>query len=126
MKEQGGGQIINIASLGSFVALHEVTPYCVSKAGVAMLTKCLAAEWAKFNIRVNAIAPGVFETPLNRHLINEPGRKASILGHTPMKRFGRLEELVGAALYLASDLSSFTTGEIMSVDGGFLAQGIGP
>lgn len=126
MKAQGGGQIINIASLGSFVALHEVTPYCVSKAGVAMLTKCLAAEWAPFNIRVNAIAPGVFETPLNRHLIHEPGRKASILGHTPMKRFGRLEELVGAALYLASDLSSFTTGEIMCVDGGFLAQGIGP
>jgi len=126
MKAQGGGQIINIASLGSFVALHEVTPYCVSKAGVAMLTKCLAAEWAPFSIRVNAIAPGVFETPLNRHLIHEPGRKASILGHTPMKRFGRLEELVGAALYLASDLSSFTTGAIMCVDGGFLAQGIGP
>ncbi|MEP7344327.1 MAG: glucose 1-dehydrogenase [Gemmatimonadaceae bacterium] len=126
MKEQGGGQIINIASLGSFVSLHEVTPYCVSKAGVAMLTKCLAAEWAQYNIRVNAIAPGVFETPLNRHLIHEPGRKASILGHTPMKRFGRLEELIGAALYLASDLSSFTTGEIMCVDGGFLAQGIGP
>jgi NAD(P)-dependent dehydrogenase (short-subunit alcohol dehydrogenase family) len=126
MKDQGGGQVINIASLGSFVSLHEVTPYCVSKAGVAMLTKCLAAEWAQYNIRVNAIAPGVFETPLNRHLINEPGRKASILGHTPMKRFGRLEELVGAALYLASELSSFTTGEIMCVDGGFLAQGIGP
>ena len=126
MKKQGGGCIINVASLGSFVSLHEVAPYCVSKAGVSMLTKCLASEWAKYDIRVNAIAPGVFETPLNRHLIHEPGRKAAILGHTPMQRFGRLEELVGAALYLASDLATFTTGEILCVDGGFLAQGFGP
>jgi NAD(P)-dependent dehydrogenase (short-subunit alcohol dehydrogenase family) len=126
MKEQGGGKIINIASLSSFVALYEVTPYCVSKAGVAMLTKCLAIEWAQYNINVNAIAPGVFETPLNRELINEPNRKASILSRTPMKRFGQLHELVGAALYLSSDLSSFVTGDVMVVDGGFLAQGIGP
>jgi NAD(P)-dependent dehydrogenase (short-subunit alcohol dehydrogenase family) len=125
MKEQGGGRIINIGSLGSFVALYEVTPYCVSKAGVAMLTKCLAVEWAKYNINVNAIAPGVFETPLNRKLIHDPVRGGALLSRTPMKRFGQLEELVGAALYLASDLSSFTTGEILSVDGGFLAQGIG-
>jgi NAD(P)-dependent dehydrogenase (short-subunit alcohol dehydrogenase family) len=126
MKEQGGGKIINIGSLSSFVALYEVTPYCVSKAGVAMMTKCLAVEWAKYNINVNAIAPGVFETPLNTGLINERSRRASILSRTPMKRFGRLDELAGAALYLASDLSSFVTGEILCVDGGFLAQGIGP
>ena len=91
-----------------------------------MLTKCLAIEWAKYNINVNAIAPGVFETPLNRALIHEPNRKASILSRTPMKRFGQLHELIGAALYLSSDLSGFVTGEIMVVDGGFLAQGIGP
>lgn len=125
MKEQQYGRIINIASIGSFLGLHEAAPYCASKGGVAMLTRTLGVEWAPCNIAVNAIAPGVFETPLNRAIIHEPGRKASILSHTPMERFGDLEEIKGAAIFLASDSASFLTGEVLSVDGGFMAQGIG-
>ncbi len=125
MKEQMYGRIINIASIGAFQSLNEAVAYCASKGAVAMLTRCLGAEWVKYNITVNAIAPGVFETPLNRALIHEPQRKASIMAHTPMKRFGTLEEIQGAAIYLASDSASFVTAEILAVDGGFLAQGIG-
>lgn len=125
MKEQMYGRIINIASIGAVLSLHEATAYCASKGAVAMLTRNLGAEWVKYNITVNAIAPGVFETPLNRNLIHEPLRKASIMAHTPMKRFGNLEEIKGAAIYLASDSASFVTGEIICVDGGFIAQGIG-
>lgn len=125
MKKQNYGRIINIASIISFVSAHETTPYAASKGAVAQVTRCLAAEWAKYNITVNAIAPGVFETPLNRALLNDPSRKTSILSRTPMRRFGNLEEMKGAAIFLASDSSSFVTGEILCVDGGFLAHGIG-
>jgi NAD(P)-dependent dehydrogenase (short-subunit alcohol dehydrogenase family) len=125
MKEQLYGRIINIASIGAFVGVHEVMAYCASKGAVAMLTRCLGAEWVKYNIAVNAIAPGYFETAMNRHIIHEPGRKASIMSHSPMKRFGNLEELKGAAIFLASDSASFVTGEILNVDGGFMAQGVG-
>ncbi len=125
MKEQQYGRIINIASIGAFQSLHEAAAYCASKGGVAMLTKCLGAEWTQYNIAVNAIAPGVFETPLNRALIHEPARRNSILSHTPMKRFGDLEEIKGAAIFLASDAARFVTSEILCVDGGFVAQGIG-
>jgi NAD(P)-dependent dehydrogenase (short-subunit alcohol dehydrogenase family) len=125
MKDQMYGRIINLGSIGSFLSLHEAAAYCASKGAIAMLTRCLGTEWVKYNVTVNALAPGVFETPLNRDLIREPGRNASIMANTPMKRLGVLEEIKGAAIFLASESASFVTGEILSVDGGFLAHGIG-
>ncbi|HEX8566543.1 MAG TPA: glucose 1-dehydrogenase [Pyrinomonadaceae bacterium] len=122
--ERQYGKIINIASLSSFVALYEVAPYAASKAAVASLTKSLAVEWAPYNINVNAIAPGNFPTDLNRKLLNETPRGQEFLTRTPMKRFGRVEELAGAAIFLASDAASYVTGEVLCVDGGFLASGV--
>jgi len=124
MIQQGSGSIINIASLTSFLGFHEVTAYGASKAGVHLITKNLGCEWAKHNVRVNAIAPGVFRTPLNTAVLDLPERSAAILARTPMGRFGRLEELVGVAIFLASEAASFVTGETIAVDGGFLAKGI--
>ncbi len=124
MVEQKYGRIINIASLTTFVAFHEVTAYGASKGGVGALTKSLAIEWAPHNITVNAIAPGVFPTPLNKELINKTGRGKELLMRTPMKRFGNPDEVAGAAVYFASDAASFVTGEILAVDGGFLASGV--
>jgi NAD(P)-dependent dehydrogenase (short-subunit alcohol dehydrogenase family) len=124
MISRGYGRIINIASLSSFVALYEVAAYAASKAAVASLTKSLAIEWACHGVCVNAIAPGVFRTPLNTELLDNTGRGREFLARTPMGRFGKVEELVGAAIYLASDAASFVTGEILVVDGGFLASGV--
>jgi NAD(P)-dependent dehydrogenase (short-subunit alcohol dehydrogenase family) len=117
------GRFIGIGSLASFVGLHEVSAYTASKAGVAGLTRALAVEWAPHNVTVNAIAPGVFETDLNRELLKGP-RGQEFLIRTPMRRFGRVEELAGAAVYLASDAASFVTGQVLAVDGGFLASGV--
>ncbi len=124
MAAQQKGKIINIASLGAFVSLHEAVPYCVSKSGVAMLTRCLASEWATKGVNVNAISPGYFITALSAPMMQIPERRERVLAHTPMKRFGDVEELKGAAIYLASDASDFVTGEILMVDGGFLALGV--
>jgi NAD(P)-dependent dehydrogenase (short-subunit alcohol dehydrogenase family) len=124
MLEREYGRIINIASLSTFVALYEVAAYSASKAAVASLTKSLAVEWSPRGVNVNAIAPGVFRTALNQKLLDETERGREFLTRTPMKRFGRVEELAGAAVFLASDAASFVTGEIMAVDGGFLASGV--
>jgi len=124
MIKQQGGSIINIGSMTSFVSFSEVAAYAASKGGVLMLTRTLACEWAKYNVRVNGIAPGVFRTPLNTKVLDIPERFAAIAGRTPMARVGNVEELVGAAIFLASDASSFVTGEMLPVDGGFLAKGI--
>jgi NAD(P)-dependent dehydrogenase (short-subunit alcohol dehydrogenase family) len=124
MLERGYGRIINIGSLTSFVALYEVAAYGVSKAGVAALTKSLAIEWGPRGVCVNAIAPGVFRTPLNQGLLDGTGRGRELLERTPMKRFGELSELAGAAVFLASEAASFVNGEVLVVDGGFLASGV--
>jgi NAD(P)-dependent dehydrogenase (short-subunit alcohol dehydrogenase family) len=124
MLERGYGRIINIASLNSFVALSEVAAYAASKAGVASLTRSLAVEWSKKGVTVNAVAPGVFRTDLNAQLLDSTPRGQELLMRTPMGRFGKTEELVGAVVYLASDSASFVTGQILVVDGGFLASGV--
>lgn len=124
LKASGRGRIINIASLGSFLAFHEVTAYCASKASVLSLTRSLACEWAADGICVNAIAPGVFPTELNSELLNGTERGKEILSRTPMHRFGEARELVGPAVLLASDAASFMTGHCIVVDGGYLASGV--
>jgi NAD(P)-dependent dehydrogenase (short-subunit alcohol dehydrogenase family) len=124
MLERGYGRIINVASLTTFVSMTEVAAYAASKAAVGALTKSLAVEWSKRGVMVNAIAPGVFRTALNSELLDNGGRGRELLARTPMGRFGKEEELVGAAVYLASEAASFTTGQILVVDGGFLASGV--
>jgi NAD(P)-dependent dehydrogenase (short-subunit alcohol dehydrogenase family) len=124
MIERRYGRIVNIASLTTFVALMEVAAYSASKAAVASLTKSLAIEWARTGVNVNAIAPGVFRTPLNQGLLDGTVRGREFLTRTPMARFGQVEELAGAAVFLASEAASFVTGHILAVDGGFLASGV--
>lgn len=124
MIQQKYGRIINIASLSSFVALFEVAAYSASKAAVASLTKSLAIEWAPHGVCVNAIAPGVFRTELNAGLLDGTARGREFLMRTPMKRFGNLDELVGAAVFLASQSAGYVTGHVLAVDGGFLASGV--
>ena len=124
LMQSGRGRIINVASLASFVAFHQVAAYGASKAGVLALTRSLGSEWAKDGVNVNALVPGVFPTELNRDLLNGTERGREILMRTPMKRFGKTQELTGAAVFLASDAASFITGQTIAVDGGYLASGV--
>lgn len=124
MLASGYGRIVNIASLTSFVSFFEVAAYGASKAAVMSLTQALAVEWGPRGVNVNAIAPGVFRTPLNQQLLDGTPRGQELLMRTPLKRFGRLEELVGAAIFLGSEAASFVNGQTLPVDGGFLVSGV--
>lgn len=118
------GRIINIASVAALRALYEVAAYGASKAGVAALTRALAVEWGSRGVLVNAIAPGVFRTSLNEGLLDGTERGREFEMRTPLGRFGSVEELAGAAVFLASEAASFVNGEVLVVDGGFLASGV--
>ncbi len=124
MLKQGAGRIINIASLGSLLGLFEVAAYSASKSGVASLTKSLAVEWSRHGVLVNAIVPGVFRTDMNSKLLEGTERGREFLLRTPMGRYGKAEELIGAVVFLASAASGFVTGQLIAVDGGFLASGV--
>jgi NAD(P)-dependent dehydrogenase (short-subunit alcohol dehydrogenase family) len=124
LKASGRGRVINIASLGSYVAFYEVAAYCATKTALLSLTRSLACEWAQDGISVNAIAPGIFPTEMTTGIVTGTARGQELLKRTPMGRFGNVEELAGAAVLLASDGASFITGQCITVDGGFLASGV--
>ena len=121
MIQQGGGKIINMVSVGAVVGFPRQIAYCATKGGILQLTKVLAVEWTRYNIQVNAIGPAYLETELTKGMRESKIISEDLLRKTPMGRFGRPEEIVGAAIYLASDASSFVTGQTLFVDGGWFA-----
>ncbi len=124
MAKAGYGRIINIASVTAFRGFYRVAPYAASKSAVASLTKTLAVELAETGVNVNALAPGVFPTEMSLPLVEGTPRGEEILMRTPMHRFGKPHEVVGPAIFLASEASAFVTGEVIAVDGGYLASGV--
>jgi NAD(P)-dependent dehydrogenase (short-subunit alcohol dehydrogenase family) len=124
LKASGAGRVINIASLGSFVAFFEVAAYCATKTALLSLTRSLACEWAQDGIAVNAIAPGIFPTEMTNGIVTGTPRGQELLLRTPMRRFGKPDELAGVAVLLASAAASFITGQCITFDGGFLASGV--
>lgn len=122
MKERGGGKIINVASIAGIVGQRGLVPYCAAKSGVIQLGRALALEWSKYNIQINAVCPGYIRTPMNDEIINNEDVVSKIVSHIPMRRFGTPEEIAGICLYLASDASSYVTGQAICVDGGMVAE----
>jgi NAD(P)-dependent dehydrogenase (short-subunit alcohol dehydrogenase family) len=122
MCQRGWGRVINLGSILSVVALPGRAPYSSSKAGVLNLTRVLALEWATRGVTVNAICPGPFATDMNRQLLNDPVKYKAFIEKIPMGRWGELEDIAGAAVFLASEASAFVTGSALFVDGGWTAQ----
>ncbi len=122
MAEAGQGSIINITSLSDLLGYANETVYCTAKGRLTMLTRTLAVEWARLKIRVNAIAPTWFYSPISAHILDDPERLADKLRYIPLGRVGHGDDIVGAAVFLASDASNFITGQIMGVDGGKFAM----
>jgi len=122
MVERRQGKIINICSMMSEVGRSTIAPYTAAKGGVKMLTRAMAVEWAKYNVQVNGLGPGYFATEMNKALIQDPEFDRWIRQRTPAGRWGKPEELIGAAVFLASRASDFVTGQILYVDGGILAS----
>jgi NAD(P)-dependent dehydrogenase (short-subunit alcohol dehydrogenase family) len=119
MRERGeGGKVINVASIGGLIGFPNMSAYCASKGGCVQLTKVMALEWARYNIQVNAILPGYFDTPLNREFFSSDIGKQIIKQHIPMKRLAQIEEIKGVAILLASQASNFITGSTIAIDGG--------
>jgi len=124
MVNAGYGRIINVASSTAFRGSYQLAAYGASKSGVASLTRTLAIELAESGVNVNAIAPGVFPTEMSAPLVKDTRRGEELLMRTPMHRFGKPREVVGPAIFLASEAAGFVTGEVLSVDGGYLASGV--
>jgi len=122
MVEQGRGSIINISSVAGHVGLLRSVPYCASKGGVEMLTRALALDWAKRGVRVNTLAPGWVDTDLTHGLLGHDVHGKRLLDHTPMGRFATAGDMVGAAVFLASDASAYMTGQSLLIDGGWTAD----
>ena len=121
MVERGSGKVINIASVQSFLARQTIAPYSATKGGIAQLTKGMAADVARFNVQVNALSPGYFATEMNKALVEDEAFNSWLVNRTPAQRWGSFEELNGALLFLASDASSFVSGQNIFVDGGMTA-----